>query len=121
MTEPVNSRWPRWVYEKGEEPDPRFTLANERTYLAWIRTALGLLAGGVALSLLEISVHSSVQKAIALVLLLTAAVTSLWAWWHWAKTERAIRTSTPLPSSGYAFVLAFVLLIIAILVAWTLL
>ncbi|MGM7411321.1 YidH family protein, partial [Acinetobacter baumannii] len=22
----------------GEEPDPRFTLANERTFLAWTRT-----------------------------------------------------------------------------------
>ncbi len=32
----------------GEEPDPRFTLANERTFLAWIRTSLALLAGGVA-------------------------------------------------------------------------
>ena len=28
--------------------DPRFSLANERTYLAWIRTALALVAGGVA-------------------------------------------------------------------------
>lgn len=31
-----------------EEPDYRFTLANERTFLAWIRTALAMLAAGVA-------------------------------------------------------------------------
>ena len=37
---------PRW-YEEGEEPDYRFTLANERTFLAWLRTALALIAGGV--------------------------------------------------------------------------
>ncbi|MDQ7905703.1 DUF202 domain-containing protein [Phytohabitans sp. ZYX-F-186] len=37
-------RWPSWVYRSGSEPDPRFTLANERTFLAWIRTALGLVA-----------------------------------------------------------------------------
>ena len=30
------------------EPDYRFTLANERTFLAWERTALGLLAAAVA-------------------------------------------------------------------------
>jgi len=33
----------------GEAPDYRFSLANERTYLAWIRTALGFLAAGVGL------------------------------------------------------------------------
>jgi putative membrane protein len=31
----------------GEAPDYRFSLANERTFLAWIRTALGFLAAGV--------------------------------------------------------------------------
>ena len=34
----------------GTEPDPRFTFANERTFLAWIRTALGFLAAGVAIA-----------------------------------------------------------------------
>lgn len=33
----------------GEAPDYRFSLANERTFLAWIRTSLGFLAGGVGL------------------------------------------------------------------------
>lgn len=39
----------RTLLPEGEEPDPRFTLANERTFLAWIRTSLAFLAGGVAL------------------------------------------------------------------------
>ena len=30
------------------EPDYRFTLANERTFLAWQRTSLGLMAAAVA-------------------------------------------------------------------------
>lgn len=39
-----NSRALVWIYREGTEPDPRFTLANERTFLAWIRTALALVA-----------------------------------------------------------------------------
>ena len=39
----------RWVYGVGEEPDPRFSLANERTALAWLRTAVAFIAGGIAL------------------------------------------------------------------------
>lgn len=34
----------------GHDPDYRFSLANERTFLAWLRTALALLGGGVALA-----------------------------------------------------------------------
>ena len=45
-------RRPGWVYDEGEEPDARYSLANERTFLAWIRTALAVLAAGVALDAL---------------------------------------------------------------------
>ena len=41
--------WQHRLLAGGDEPDPRFTLANERTFLAWVRTALALLAGMVAL------------------------------------------------------------------------
>ena len=44
-----HQRRPDSVYGIGEEPDPRFSMANERTSLAWMRTALALVAGGVAL------------------------------------------------------------------------
>ena len=47
--QPVPRRFPRRVYGVGTEPDARFSLANERTFLAWIRTALALIAAGVAL------------------------------------------------------------------------
>ena len=49
MSEPERSRISRWLLPHGSEPDPRFTLANERTFLAWVRTSLAFLAGGTAL------------------------------------------------------------------------
>ena len=48
-------RRPGWVYDEGAEPDARYSLANERTFLAWIRTALAVLAAGVALDALDLS------------------------------------------------------------------
>ena len=45
-------RRPESVYGVGSEPDARFSLANERTALAWLRTGLALVAGGVALTTL---------------------------------------------------------------------
>ena len=48
VRQPSKSRWPAFVYRAGDEPDYRFSFANERTFLAWIRTALALLAAGLA-------------------------------------------------------------------------
>lgn len=48
------ARFPQSVYGQGEEPDARFSLANERTFLAWIRTSLALIAGGVALEAFDL-------------------------------------------------------------------
>ena len=48
----TSPRWPRSVYGTGSEPDPRFSLANERTFLAWVRTSLALLAVAAAVDAL---------------------------------------------------------------------
>ena len=53
VTDPEH-RWPSSVYAHGSEPDPRFSLANERTFLAWIRTALALVAGAAAIDALPL-------------------------------------------------------------------
>jgi putative membrane protein len=107
----------------GEMPDYRFSLANERTFLAWIRTGLALIAGGLAcaqfLPPLPI-VH--LREFIAVALLVLGALVALRAVDHWARTERAMRSGTDLPGSRFPAVLAIVvalgalLLVVAVLI-----
>ena len=82
----------------GCEPDPRFTLANERTFLAWIRTALAFLAGGIAVEAFTSDVFSpGLRRAVALSLLVLALLVSASACVRWLKVERAMRQRKPLP------------------------
>ncbi|NED99336.1 YidH family protein [Phytoactinopolyspora halotolerans] len=107
-------RWPRRVYEVGEEPDPRFTFANERTFLAWIRTALALVAAGIALEALEVPAQTAARVPLVLVLALLGAASSSVAFVRWARAERALRQSKPLPAPALAPVLAFGLAVLAV-------
>ena len=69
----MSNRFPRSVYARGSEPDPRFSLANERTFLAWVRTSLALLAAGVALEALQVPISPGFRLASAIVFVLAAA------------------------------------------------
>ncbi|SDT64020.1 MULTISPECIES: YidH family protein [Jiangella] len=109
-------RWPRSVYEAGSEPDPRFTFANERTFLAWIRTALALLAAGIALEALEIPDRTALRLVLVVALSVLGATCSVMAFFRWARAERALRESRPLPSPALAPVLAFGLAVAAIVI-----
>ncbi|TDE10399.1 YidH family protein [Jiangella asiatica] len=109
-------RWPRSVYAAGREPDPRFTFANERTFLAWIRTALALLAAGIALEALEIPDQRVLRLTLVVALALLGAVSSVLAFFRWAQAEKALRESRPLPSPALAPVLAFGLAVAAIVI-----
>ncbi|NHB85458.1 DUF202 domain-containing protein [Tessaracoccus sp. HDW20] len=93
----ARQRFPRFVYGTGSEPDPRFTMANERTFLAWIRTSLALLAGGIALEVLGLGLHEGLRLAAALVLMLTSVIATPLAYLGWTRNERALRSGTPLP------------------------
>jgi len=81
----------------GDDPDYRFSLANERTFLAWIRTALALAAGGLgALAILDDFVG---EQILGLGLLALSFLTAATAYRRWVMTERAMRLNQPLPPS----------------------
>ncbi|AGZ35329.1 DUF202 domain-containing protein [Pseudomonas sp. SWI6] len=90
--------WERWLLGQGKPPDPRFTLANERTFLAWIRTALALLGGAIAIE--TFAAHAWPQPgrvAMEMALLAASLLVSLGAGWRWLTVERALRCEAPLP------------------------
>lgn len=110
-------RFPRAVYGQGAEPDPRFTLANERTFLAWIRTSLALIASGVALEALGLELHPGLRLAASLLLLVLGLALPVVAWWHWGRVEKAMRTGMSLPAPHLGLPLALGVLVVGVLVA----
>nr|WP_202803504.1 DUF202 domain-containing protein [Rhodococcus sp. JVH1] len=88
------------------EPDPRFTLANERTFLAWIRTSLALLAAGIAVEAFATELFADpVRRVVATSLLLLGLALSVGSGVRWLRVERAIRQQAPLPIPSIAFLL----------------
>jgi putative membrane protein len=113
----MTDRKPRWVYEAGQDPDPRFTLANERTFLAWVRTSLGMLAGGVALHALGLPESQWLRTALAIMLVVFGGATCAFALVRWARVERAMRTHQPLPPFNLGILVTAAVVVGAILLA----
>ena len=94
----MRRRWRLDLLALGEDPDPRFTLANERTFLAWIRTSLALVAGGIGLDTFVSGVMPApVRATIAALLLVLGAVVASMAFVRWLAAERSLRLGRPLP------------------------
>lgn len=110
----TDTRFPRSVYGEGAEPDPRFSLANERTFLAWIRTSLALLTVGVAIEALAVHLQPALRLASGLVFIALAAVSVVHSWWSWQRTERALRKdrALPGPTTGLIVVVGVVIAVL---------
>lgn len=107
------TREPAWRSE-GEEPDYRFSLANERTFLAWIRTALAVLAAGVLLDQFSAKLHPPIIVVfLATLLCMLAAVLCGLAYSRWRNNEIAMRHKRGLPWSLALPILAFTILAVA--------
>ncbi len=107
---------PTELREVGTRPDYRFSLANERTFLAWIRTGLALIAGGLAVAqfLSPLPVRH-LREILAIVPIAIGAGCALRAIDHWIRCEIAMRKGEPLPASRFPAVLALVVATSALL------
>lgn len=92
------TRFPQRLYNQGDEPDARFSLANERTVLAWISTGLALLSVGVAIDSLATPLSALARQLASGLLLAGGALFPPLAWIGWWRTESALRKGDPLPS-----------------------
>lgn len=100
----------------GKPPDYRFTLANERTFLAWIRTALALMAGAVGIEQFSPQLSSAeLRIGISTLLLVAASTMGFMAWKRWRRNEYAMRLESNLPYTRALVILAALIVVLAIL------
>ncbi len=98
------------------EPDPRFTFANERTFLAWNRTALALIATGVAATQLLPEFHvDGGRRILGLPLIGLGALVAGTSFRDWRANQRAMRRGEPLPRSPMPVVLSVGIGLVAII------
>lgn len=111
-----------------DEPDARFTFANERTFLAWIRTALAFVVAGLAIVQL-LPPFPGVpwgRRLLGIPLIVLGAVIAVVGYSQWSRNQQALRGGGPMPRSflprilaaaivGMAIVAAVVLLLSAVL------
>ena len=100
----------------GRDPDPRFTMANERTYLAWNRTALALIGGGLAAGQLLDFDSRATRLIVALPPIALGLALALMSYRRWEANERALRLDEPLPT-GAPRVLAIGVAVVGVIVA----
>jgi len=106
------------IREVKDEPDYRFTLANERTFLAWQRTALGLLAATVALlQLVPGPAVQGMQYILSTALGMLAIVSTGAGLLRWRQVDRAIRCSARLPHNRTPALLASGLAVLGLVVS----
>jgi putative membrane protein len=99
------------------EPDYRFTLANERTLLAWIRTALALDAGGLAVIRYAPSLGiAGARESVGIVLVLLGAVTAAASYRRFVRVDRAMRAGRPLPVTSLPRLLSATLVGLSVVV-----
>ena len=105
--------------DDGAEPDPRFTFANERTFLAWSRTALALVVAGLGVVQL-LPPFPGVpwgRHTLGIPLIVFGAIVAVTAYAEWTASQRAMRHGRPLPRSVMPVIMTVVIAAMAVLAA----
>jgi putative membrane protein len=105
--------------DDGTEPDPRFTFANERTFLAWSRTALALVVAGLGVVQL-LPPFPGVpwgRHVLGVPLIVFGAVVALTAYREWTASQRAMRHDQPLPRSYMPVIMTAIIATMAVVAA----
>ena len=103
------------LHRVGRDPDPRFTLANERTFLAWNRTALALMAGGLAVSRLLPDFDLPGGNAwLGVPLTLLGGSLAFISYYRWYAVERAMREDQPIPIARVPAMLGLAIAAVAV-------
>lgn len=101
---------------EGQEPDYRFTLANERTYLAYLRTALACYAGGLsAVQFLDLGPDRWPARIIGVVLVTAGIVTTAGAFRRWQQNLIAMRRGSPLPVTRLPLMLGATIAVVGLI------
>jgi putative membrane protein len=107
----------------GTEPDARYTFANERTFLAWSRTALALVVAGLGIVQLlpPFPRVPSGRHLLGVPLIVLGAVLAVAAYVEWVRSQHALRRGDPMPMSVLPWILAATITVVAVVAAVVLL
>lgn len=99
------------------QPDYRDSLANERTYLAYIRTALAVMVAGAALLHLDGAIGTTRQTFVfGIALIVTGAALSLAGYGRYHSNRRAIQSGEYLHQTRLPLMFAIGIAAIAVVV-----
>ncbi|HEY7008542.1 MAG TPA: DUF202 domain-containing protein [Jatrophihabitantaceae bacterium] len=106
----------RWQ-DEGQDPDYQLSMANQRTFLAWLRTSLALLAASVAVAQLVPAFRLAGSRTLlGIVLAALGTVVAGLAYRQWAATEKAMRHSRRMHYPASLLLLSTAMMVVGALV-----
>ncbi|MFD8102303.1 YidH family protein [Nocardia fluminea] len=110
----TDRRWPRSLYGSGSDPDPRFSLANERTFLAWVRTGLALIALAAAFDAMTHAMHAGQARLYAVGAAVLGVACCIESFRRWYCNERSLRAEQALGGGKSMLLLTGVLALLGL-------